>query len=210
MENLKELTNEELNSFIESNDLKIINEVSFAHRCESNGSTHFEAFGHYPTKYKVTEEQINQCKKLRELKIKEAMKKYSSDSNTLVFTNMGATFQPEKEGFIGNHRIRARFINNDGIVCFIEVGCQMDKNLMRVDHAIFNYLPNYKSLRERDATQKNNYKNLERSGSLNYTFKNLLSLINFHFNCSFEKIFIDEHSLLDCDKFASISKEVSS
>lgn len=208
MKNIKELTTEKFKQIEENQDQELINNIAFAHGCADSQGKHlyFKAFGHYPAAYKVTQEQINHAARIRDFKIRDAIKQHSS-SNNLIFIGMGYRFEPVDKGHIGNHRIRARFINNDGIICFIEVGtCVNDKSLMRCDHSIYNYCDSVKSLRERDATEKNNFKGLEHSISPEYTYKNLLELVNKTFNCSFDNIIVDEY-LLNCDIFASISKE---
>ena len=205
---MQELTKEEFNSFIEDNDLKIINEVAFAYGCANAQGVHkhFKAFGHYPKEYIVTKEQINTAKRIRTQKQKEAIKEHRKN-NSLVFIGMGMTFEA-KEGFINNHRIRASFINDEGIMCFIEVGAlAKDKSLMRCDHSIFNNLKDWNNLLERDAQEKNNYANLERSISIKYTYENLLNIVNKNFNCSFENILVDEF-LLTTDLYAGISPQV--
>ena len=211
MEDLKILTQEEFKTIIENNNLELINNIAFAHGCANSQGVllHFKAFGNYPIAYKVTQEQIKDAKYIRLKKQKDLVKKLSNE-NTLVFIAMGGSFEPSNKDLIDNHRIRARFINNEGIMCFIEVvAYHNDKSFMRCDHSIFNYAENWNSLRERDATEKNNYKDLERNSKQKYSYTNLLKLVNKEFNCSFDKLIVEEH-LLSCDIFASISnnKEV--
>lgn len=208
-ENLKELTQEEFNLFINSKNIEQIKNIAFAHGvANQNGELlYLKAFGKYPIAYKVTEEQKQRALFIFEQEKKAQIKKYS-DLNTLVFISMGASFKVDNEQQINNHRIRAYFINNDGIKCFIEVGTEYkDLSFMRCDHAIFNVADNYKTLREREAREKNNYKNLEHNKGdyLKYTYENLLNLVNQNFNCSFNSIYLDNF-FLSCDDFISISR----
>jgi len=155
--------------------------VAFAHGvCKSNGEEEYKKALMYPISYKVTDEQIKKSKELRLKRQKEVLKE---NKNNLLFCGMGMNFKSSINDRIGNHRIRTEFLNSDGIKCFIEVGTGgTSEDNLRIDHAIFE--------------QVNNYKNLERETfSLKYTYKNVLNLVNKYFNCNFKKIVMDYYNI---------------
>ena len=201
------LTAEEFKTALNDKDFKLLNGIKYAHG--TNQSEFKIAFGHYPEQYLVDEEQINTAKYFMLKEERNKKSQYLKDK-VLVFNAMGMSFKTDGD-FIGNHRIRASFLNSDGIKCFIEVGTARQNDLMRCDHAIFNICDKWTSLKERDRMEKNNYNNLERgTGYLKYTFTNLLNLVNKNFNCNFKKIVLEEY-FLKTDVFTSISplKEVT-
>lgn len=174
---------------------KLRNAVAFAHSvCKSNGEEEYKKALLYPVSYKVTEEQIKQGNTLRNKKAKKVLKE---NKHNLLFVGMGMEFEPTLKDGVGNHRIRTKFLNKDGIKCFIELGKGKDDNL-RVDFALYNYCEDdYNiSIKERATKQKYNYMNLEREPlSLKYTYENVLNLVNKYFNCNFEKMVIDYYNI---------------
>ena len=171
------------------------NAVAFAHSCLNSDSKflHKKALM-YPISYKVTEEQIKIASDLR-LKTQKIVLK--DNYNKLLFCGMGMNFKPTFKDGVGNHRIRTHFINNDGFECFIEFGTGTDE-FLRIDHAIFNYIDNTHTLRERDK-QINNYSNLERKTTeVKYTFTNILNIVNKYFNSSFKEVVLDYYNIR-CD-----------
>jgi hypothetical protein len=192
MEQIQELDKETFKQ-IYSNE-KLRNAVAYAHSvCKSNGEEEYKKALMYPISYKVTDYQIKKANELINKRQKEVLKE---NKHNLLFVGMGMEFNPTIPDGIGNYRIRTEFLNADGIRCFIEVGTGKDNNL-RVDFAIYNYCEGDKmSIKEKDAKQKYNYKNLEReTPSLKYTYENVLNLVNKNFNCNFKNIVVDYYNL---------------
>lgn len=174
---------------------KLRNAVAFAHTClnSDNKFLHKKALM-YPISYKVTEEQI---KVSNDLRLKTQREVLIKNYNKLLFCGMGMEFKPTFKDGVGNYRIRTHFINDEGIECFIEFGKGTDE-FFTIDHAIFNYIDNTHTLRERDK-QINNYLGLERNTpKLKYTFKNILNIVNKYFNCQFKEVVLDYYNIR-CD-----------
>jgi hypothetical protein len=202
MENIKDITEEQFQRIYTNQ--KVLKGVVYAHGYKYNDGRNSEtegkkiAFGLYPEKYLVTLEQIEKAE--YELK-KQKQKEILGNTENIIFISMGMSFKTEGD-YIGNHRIRASFINNDNKHCFIEVGTSKDNDKMIITHSIINFGNNpirrkniYGHYEEiyNDSTEKNNYLGLEiRQLNLNYTFKNLLNIVNKNFNCSFKNIFLSE------------------
>ena len=187
-EKIKMMDNEKFKEINKDEELR--NAVAFAHSCydDKDNFLHKKALM-YPISYKVTQEQIKKAKELRDKKQIEVLRE---NKNNLLFVGMGTEFQPTIKGGLSNHRIRTRFLNSDGIDCFIEVGTGREDNL-RIDHALFN--PN----NETDENKYNNHNLLEtKTPALKYTYENVLKLVNQNFNCKFKKLIVDNYNI-SCD-----------
>jgi len=195
------LTEETFHNAINNKDYGFLWGVRYAHGTDQS-DVYKIAF--CDKKYYVTQQQKQKATRIME-KVELEKKHQYLKSNTLVFNGMGMSFKA-KPGYIGNHRIRASFINLDGIKCFIEVGTGKENDLMRCNHSMYNYVNVCNSLKERDLREKNNYGNIERSLSLKYTFDNLLKLVNETFNCNYKSIVLEEH-FLRTDVFTSVCEE---
>jgi hypothetical protein len=187
MEQIQILTDDKFKEIY--TDEKLRNAVAFAHGCcNSIGQLEYKEALMYPISYKVTDEQIKEAKLLIEKRTKEVLK---NNKTNLLFRGMGMEFEPTIKDGVGNHRIRTSFLNDDGIKCFIELGTSCKGNFLRIDHALFNYLEQ----ETREQQNKYNYKKLEsETPVLEYTYKNVLELVNKYFNCSFKKIVLDNYS----------------
>lgn len=150
-----------------------------------------KAFWQYPKVYKVTDEQINEAKKeLEKRKQSELTKK-----NTIFFVNMGMSFDA-KPWYISNHRTRSHFINKHNEKCFIEVWTnngiysRKDNTELRCDFSVNETKEpegyNYKNLVNIINNVENN--RVKNKPLIEYTEKNLLSIINTYFDCNFESI----------------------
>lgn len=215
----QELTNEQFQDIYTSE--KFRNEVATAHKCMAKESkfSHFESCS-YPIRYKVTEEQINEAKRVKEESKKKAIKNVA---NKLVFVAMGGDYEPRYNDDVCNHRIRTTFLNPEGKKFFIEFGRGREDEI-RIDHSIDRDLQNYyekQSSNVRDEINRNggfhkvaqsdplmldykkyqgqpyqNYKGLERINlTEKYTLQNLLKLVNENFECNFKEIEVDKFNL---------------
>lgn len=182
-------------------DPKFRNQVANAHVClNSNGEFKHKKTCSFPHEYIVTEEQINLAKEEKDKAKTLAVKEYKS-SGSLVFVAMGMDFESRFDDDICNHRVRASFINDLGVLCFLEVGTSARNEEMRVDHAIYNYHT------EGDDNSINNFQGLERRQNYpKYTIKNLLEFVNTNFKCSFKTLVVDRYNLSSYE-FTSISKK---
>lgn len=184
MENIKVMDEEKFKEIYTNEELR--NEVAFAHGCgNSLGQEEYRKALMYPISYKVTNEQIEIAKRVREKRKEEVLKEHK---NNLLFKSMGIDFEPTFKDGVGNHRIRTNFLNSKGVRCFIEVGTGRGDNL-RVDFAICPYI-------DESSQQKYNYEGLEHSTpGLKYTYKNVLKLVNEYFDCNFKKMVVDGYNI---------------
>jgi len=154
-----------------------------------------KAFWQYPKAYRVTEEQIIEAKEeLDKRKQAELLK-----TNTIFFVNMGMSFEATP-WYISNHRTRSHFINKQGEKCFIEVGTNRgiysrnDNTEMRCDFSVNETKNpggyNYKNLVNTINNIENNQ--IKNKPLIEYTEKNLLSIINMYFDCNFESIYFSD------------------
>lgn len=178
----EQMTTEEYNRY-KDDDRFIHNIVYAVVCCDSKGEFKYKKAMTKYTKAKkefiVNEEQINQAKKEYE---KRKNKILENIKNKLVFVGMGMDFEPLNNEYIGNHRIRTYFLNNDGVLCFVEFGTTTNKDFLRVDHALMNIIKGDDENKQRISLEK------LKSGKLEYTKKNILKLVNKYFNCSFKEV----------------------
>lgn len=200
----------ELKTDIKDLDIELLKNVTYAHGCANSQGKHqyYKAFGHYPQAYKVTEKQISEATKLYEIKKQQLIQELKQTENVLLMVGMGMEYENPLKNGVNNHRIRGYFINNNGTKCFIEFGKGYSKGTehkLRIDHAILNA----------DVTQEtiNNYGNLERNTPnldytyLDYTYENILKIVNQNFDCSFTSVHYD-YFLLTTEDYTSKSKKV--
>lgn len=166
------------------------NAVAYAHQCcDKDGNfKHFETCT-YPTRYKVTEEQIQQAQEEKDKAIAAAL---SSLGNKLVFVGMGMTYAAEFKDDVCNHRIRTYFENAAGTKFFIELSKGgRNPETAHISHAI----------KEPDTDDAiNNYNDIERMCTPKHSLSSILNLVNKQFNCHFTEIEIDNHNLR-CEQF---------
>jgi hypothetical protein len=204
-------------------DSKFRNIVACAHRyCEPSGQER-RVIDNYPNKYFVTDEQMNEAKRL----LKAAKEKvFNNHANDLLFCSMGCNYVPKYDDDVCNHRIRTEFLNKNGKRFFVEFGTGVGDNL-RVDHSIdrdleiefekklseayeFRDKLEYKSEQwylHNDIVKKyqgqpyNNYGGLERlTHSIKYTKANILNLVNETFECDFKNIIVDQYTIHPNDR----------
>lgn len=203
----KELTEEEFNKY--KHDDKFIHEVTFSHGvANSKGELQFTKsmtkYGIAKQDYEVNEEIINKAKQIfdyRKNKIISNIKK-----NTLYFIGMGMQFETEPP-YLNNHRIRAYFKNNDGILCFVEFGTAINNKFLRCDHALINTKKEWNSLKEREQEKRINELESIKGDYNKYTKEEVLKLVNLFFNCNFNDLEILEY-FVSCDDITSISGAV--
>ncbi|MCK9320117.1 hypothetical protein [Methanoculleus sp.] len=184
-ESLKKLTDLEFNTLCI--DDKILSNIRYAHECVDKDYNHicYKAFGDRNVNYSVTREQIDRAVVLYNTRKQELLKEHNEK---FIMVGMGMEYDNPLSNGIKNHRVRATFKNNDGVLCFIEFTANTNnKDLPKViiNHAIYNYVSN-------SELHINNYKGLERLNNIEnaYTKDNLLSIINDCFNCGFTDLVV--------------------
>jgi hypothetical protein len=205
MEVIKELSDEEFEKY-SVNDA-FIHEVTWAHGCcDSNGNhQYFKAMTYYHlgTDFKVTQKQKDQARRLYDKRKEEILQ---DKGDKLLFVGMGMNFTPENPLFIGNHRIRTYFKNNDDVLCFVEFGTNRTNDKMRCDHALINTKQNnneWVSLSERDGSEKR-IKLLEHNINIDYTKQNVIMLVNKYFNCSFKEMSVEYYFITTDDYISEV------
>jgi len=179
-------------------DDKLRHAVAHAHGCCCNSrgdETHRLAlYGLH--RYIVTETQIKEARKVLAETAKKVLKE---NKNNLLFVGMGMNFEPTIEDGVGNHRIRTEFLNSKGKKYFIEVGKGCNNGLLRIDHAIDRDKQDELNNAHDKQGEFYNFRELEhKTPALEYTFSNVLKLVNEHFNCNFEKMVVDSYNIT-CD-----------
>jgi hypothetical protein len=193
---LKEMTETEFKE-IYRND-KLLSNVAYAHGCANSQGVHlyFKAFGEYPIEYKVTPEQIETAKKQYSIRKAEII---ANNKHNFLFVGMGIEYYNPLKNGIRNHRIRARFYNNAGNLCFIEFGKALD-NTLRVDFSILNYTEiEQRSDKNRPQEVMNYGGIMNKQLYLPYTEENVLKLINETFGCSYKKVVVVDYIIRDND-----------
>ena len=113
-------------------DPKFRNTIACAHRYSEPGSHERMVAEEYPNKFFVTDEQINEAKRLLKAAKEEVFNKHAND---LLFCSMGCNYGPRYDDDVCNHRIRTEFLNRNGKRFFVEFGTGLGENLI-VDHSI--------------------------------------------------------------------------
>ncbi len=167
---------------------KLRNTVAYAHaRYDSNVEFKYYKALCYPKEYIVSQEQINEAKKVLQ---DDKNKILNSLNNDLVFVGMGMTYDKRFDDDVCNHRIRTSFVNVKNKKCFIEFSRRDKDNCtysFSVDFAIINY---------ETKEEEYNYRNLEREQfTEKYTKENLLKIVNEYFDCNFKELKIDNYTL---------------
>jgi len=182
-----------------SNDA-FLREIANAHGVQGWGND-LKALTFYTvgTDHRITPEQRNIARKMCEDK-KQALID-SMKPGELVFVGMGMQIQDAKPGEVDNHRIRTRFKNSKGELCFVEFGSRRDYQTIRCDHALLNYD------RENETRIQ-----LERIGNNieplhPYTFESVRALVNRHFGCKYESVKVDQHFLVTDDFICTCEKK---
>ena len=207
MQDYKTLNKESFDKY--KHDNRFIHEVNYAH-----GVQGWEEYKLAMTKYSicgkdfaVTPEQIKKARMIYNERKQAILKAITP--NKLVFVGMGMEFTPKNPDYINNHRIRTYFLNNTGVLCFVEFGTSSDKDFLRVDHALINTKNNeeWNSLTEREQTEIR-VKGLEkiRGDYHKYTKKEVLNLVNNHFNCNFKELEV-HYYFLDTYDYNCISED---
>lgn len=206
---LKMLTDEEFEK--NKHDAKFVHEITWAHGVEGwdnyNLGMCYYVNG---TEYYVSKEMQEKAKAEYNRRKKAIVNQIG---NKLVFVGMGCEFEPSTPEYIGNHRIRTYFKNNNGILCFVEFGTAMDKNFLRCDHALLNTRKedgsdNWKSLKERDEKEirVSSVEKISGASQIKYTKENILKIVNEGFDCSFKEVEVEEHFVSTQD-FTCVSKD---
>lgn len=211
-------------------DPKFCNQVANAHKCcdQYSNFKHFQTCS-YPVTYMVTEDQINEAKKQKQIFKNEVI---SNLGNKLVFVGMGSDYSERYNDDVCNHRIRTEIQNPEGRNFFIEVGTWGDE-LMRIDFVIDRDLEShYNKQAEKirgEILKRGGYNKVSFSDPLHielkkyqgqpyywykktfwidlkqkYTKQNVINLVNDLFDCNFKTMEVDLHSLTTTD-FKSIS-----
>lgn len=166
------------------------NAVAYAHQsCDKDGKfKHFETCT-YPTRYKVTPEQIQEAQTEKDRVTNE---KLQNIGNKLVFVGMGMTYAPQFADDVCNHRIRTYFENAEGTRFFMELSKSgRNHETAHVSHAI----------KDPDTDNEiNNYKGIEYNCTPKYAIGAILDFVNKQFNCHFMEIEIDNYNL-SCEQF---------
>ena len=181
---------------METND-ELRNAVAFAHGCyTANMQFKHKLALYYPKRYIVNSQEITIAKELLEKKRQQVLK---DNKNNLLFVGMGADFRPTIENGVGNHRIRTEFLNSKGKQYFIEFGTCYNNQNLRIDHAIDRDKEKELDHAHDKQGEYYNYHDLERNTpEMEYTYKNILDLVNSHFGCNFKKMVVDSHNIT-CD-----------
>lgn len=198
------------------------NQVAHAHKCYDSNSNYLRMETcSYPTRYTVTQYQINKAAKEIEREKAKLLEIYNSK---LVFVGMGGVYEPKFEGDVCNYRIRTEILNREGRCFFVEFGphsCyhSIDRDLQITNDNEINklykerkllqigskeYLALADKITEALKQSYNNYKGLELAKMPQYTLENILNLVNETFMCDFKDIIIDNYTLT-CEDYKSIS-----
>jgi len=189
MNQISQMTKEDYNNY--KKDDRFIHNLNFAVTCLDKDMKfkYKKAMTKYTIANKefiVNEEQIKQGEEEYNKRKKNIL---NNIKNKLVFVGMGMDFIPLNKDYIGNHRIRTYFFNNDKVLCFVEFGTSRGKDFLRCDHALFNTKNNdkWRNLKEQEDTEiRLSLKQIK--GDTKYTKKNVLKLVNKYFNCSFTEL----------------------
>tara|TARA_R110001592_G_C13090638_1_gene743404 strand:+ start:173 stop:805 length:633 start_codon:yes stop_codon:yes gene_type:complete len=178
------------------------NKVAHAHGCwtsHPNSEFKYKATCDYPQNHIVTEEQIQIAK---DLIVKAKEKTLEENKGKLLFVGMGMSYtKDEYNDDILNHRIRSEFKAPNGKVFFVEFGTMADYKTIRCDFSIDRTRQHWLEEKKRTMSQDGvyNYAGLEKNQCLGrYNKKNILNLVNHHFDCNFKELVVDNYNI-SCD-----------
>ena len=203
-------------------DERFRNATAFAHPYRDNVSPDKLILTHpwdWQTRFFITEDQKREALELLQKTKLETLEKHKND---LLFCCMGSYYPTRYEDDPCNCRIRTTFKNKDGRKFLLEVqdGCDF---MAHVPHAIDLDLrdkmhkialmainerdklrldkdPSIYRIREltqiiKDNTnERGNYNGVERL-KFKYTTKNILDIVNLHFECEFKNIIVDHYNI---------------
>ena len=136
-----------------SND-RFVHEIAWAHGVEGWDNFHLAmCFYVNGTEYYVSRELQGIAKAEYDRRKKNIV---DNIGNKLVFVGMGMDFVPSTPEYVGNHRIRTYFKNNEGLVCFVEFTAAMDNKFLCCPHGTIytrDKPSEWESLEQREATE---------------------------------------------------------
>lgn len=186
---------------------------------ESVTDGHYVNWPDYHRKYKISDQQMAEAKRMFEKRKAEVME-YVSRKGTLCFHAMGMDYEPTVEDGIGNYRIRANFKDKGGHEWFVELhpardekcnakesggawGEVYDSGRNKAEETAYRdkkkrLIEKYSAwwkvpTNERPYMPLTHYENVYVYGS--FTFGNLLEWINNRFKTDYTELYLERYFL---------------